>query len=1686
MMLGLLLGVVALHQFRTLGLLLTAILILLCIGVGAVCPPRQLQFCPGRAAWTFWFMLSLMCRIGEATNPGPDEGRSHFVLGTFNPSGLKGKAPYIVSHLAHGDIWAVSETHLCAQSMQAFRSGLHFAESPYRYCVGGHPVPAQNNRMFHSAWRGVALLSKFPTRPLPNQWSQGIYESSRIQVTATLVHDTWLTGATVYGEPESAAYPQQKQNNEQLLQCAISQVCHLSKGPRFIAGDWNVLTQSLPAFDALTDAGFMDLQDIALHRWGRSISPTCKNATRKDFCYISAEMQHLLHSVHVAEDIFPDHAVMWGVFHNMARQLPKQVWLTLKAFPWPKDWHVDPQFWNNTEGTVDQRYAALWSHIEATAHEAVPFTVPKTAMGRAKTIATKPVLEGKFTPPKKARVGDVQPHYLAASFRHAQWLRQTRRLQTYVRFARMGATESDHARDLWGAILRAKGFHTTFAEWWLSCQWRTVNAPMRLPFVPPVHAVAEQIFDTMSLAFRQFEMELQKSSRLYARQRRANNPNMIFRDIKDQSGKGVEVLTRAVQAQIEEVVPADSAIVLTSPVGFDVTKPILCQGKPLSVIHHEDDCIWLEDITSLAKGMHVSQTSHVGSDEELFAAFSEAWKHMWDRHRRVPQDRWSNILSFARHHIPRLHLDWEPMDTMALEQAVARKKSTTTAGLDGVTLFDLKHMNTAALQNFVSLFRHAETTGEWPTQMLAGRVTCIAKTDAPSNALDFRPITVLGLLFRCWGTYNAKKAIRGVEPALPEGLFGSRPGKYAGQVWSHLLWAIELAYSEDMPLSGIVAAIRKAFNYLPRPVVFEACALLGIPFRVLKAWAGALASLPRRFQINGSIGPEILSTCGLPEGCALSCLGMIAVDVLFHAWMRHHFPLCQPLSYVDDWQILVASPDFIRPVFTCLENFVQSMDLFLDDKKTKTWSVSSQGRSLMKEQGFGMITYGRNLGAHVQYTRQHTNKVLMERVASLGPLWNRLRLSACNHIVKVRALLCAAWPRGLHGVEATTLSMTAFQQMRSGAMRGLRMDGSGANAHVQLGLVESPLVDPHCWSILQTFRLHRCCGKREMIESTLADLVAGHTTLPANSVSSTLLTRIQMVGWHVNAQGQLCDLFGDFSLFHASMTELQYRLEFQWLQVVAFEVSHRPCFHGLQGCDPMATRKWVHSLEPSDRALFHKILNGTHITQDGKKHCQEVETDQCPFCECSDSRYHRFWECPHFASLRDHLTTEEKAAIVELPEAHTCCGWAMQPTTLLEWNSYFAQLQIPDAGCFTALRDGVVHIFTDGSCHNQHDQGCRFAGWAVILASPDSVHDYTGAEILDRGPLPGLLQSAVRAEIFAVARALQMVEMHEGEVMLWSDCDAVVKKLRRLLAGHTVAINSTHADLWASIARSLRRRQARTGITKVAAHQDPLAAQTALEEWCFRYNHLADKHAVQACMERSEEFWELYARHCGAMAYVSHYNHLIWQVQLSISQQVVRAAQPVQVLLEPLGADLPLPTTPWMGLPAFTVPPGAVRWYGDKMVRLIMSWLWQSVDGSKPMRWVSHFQLYIDYMCSTGHPGPIHVKQWRDGAEVSNLGLLGFSFRQRTRWFIKLLKETLKHMGVSLAMGYGRPDSQIIQMHTGVLALPWDPHRLILVDKWMLAIAGQTFKRQSRLIDSLPFGHRKAEFPEVFVSTFGL
>ena len=144
----------------------------------------------------------------------------------------------------------------------------------------------------------------------------------------------------------------------------------------------------------------------------------------------------------------------------------------------------------------------------------------------------------------------------------------------------------------------------------------------------------------------------------------------------------------------------------------------------------------------------------------------------------------------------------------------------------------------------------------------------------------------------------------------------------------------------------------------------------------------------------------------------------------------------------------------------------------------------------------------------------------------------------------------------------------------------------------------------------------------------------------------------------------------------------------------------------------------------------------------------------------------------------------------------------------------------------------------------QHCAQLRFASWAVTRATELGVHCYDGTALIDSGPLPGLLQSAIRAEVFAVMRALQSAGTHVGPLHLWSDCAAVVRKLRKLIAGHSVRANSTHADLWGEIERLVRHRTGQISITRVAAHQTLQGNETFFEEWCFRNNAFADKCAV--------------------------------------------------------------------------------------------------------------------------------------------------------------------------------------------------------------------------------------------------
>ncbi len=99
----------------------------------------------------------------------------------------------------------------------------------------------------------------------------------------------------------------------------------------------------------------------------------------------------------------------------------------------------------------------------------------------------------------------------------------------------------------------------------------------------------------------------------------------------------------------------------------------------------------------------------------------------------------------------------------------------------------------------------------------------------------------------------------------------------------------------------------------------------GVDQSVLIGWAGALS----RFFVRGSVGPPVSVSCGFPEGCGLSCVAMMLIDQVWHEWVKADVALAQPLSFVDNWEILVSQPELVEASMDSTFRFAAALDWWL-------------------------------------------------------------------------------------------------------------------------------------------------------------------------------------------------------------------------------------------------------------------------------------------------------------------------------------------------------------------------------------------------------------------------------------------------------------------------------------------------------------------------------------------------------------------------------------------------------------------------------------------------------------------------------------------------------------------------------------------------------------------------------------
>ncbi|CAE7270136.1 aquIMA [Symbiodinium sp. CCMP2592] len=684
---------------------------------------------------------------------------------------------------------------------------------------------------------------------------------------------------------------------------------------------------------------------------------------------------------------------------------------------------------------------------------------------------------------------------------------------------------------------------------------------------------------------------------------------------------------------------------------------------------------------------------------------------------------------------------------------------------------------------------------------------------------------------------------------LPDTALGFMPHKEASQFWWILEAQIELACQQDQSMVGFSTDVVKAFNALPRQPVFALAEWIGLPTTLLQPWQAFLTGLERSFLLRQA-------------GCALSTVAMSLVCLAFHAYVEAFASNAVPHSYVDNLSCTAQSTGQLAAGINVTHTFLDMLALSTDATKTYVWALQPAQRSMLSSVGLRVVDHARELGGNICFGRAVRNAEILQ------------------------ALPAKFWASALHGISGCPLAEVHLASLRTQAVRALRCCSAGSSPMLRLstsGLLDADPGFYQLWSSLRDLR--RLSVKDGRVIPLWADFVAGFQGSLLPGPFSKLLQVLSQIGWRLEPPPCVTDHEGfQHDLTTAPLPLLRQLCEQAWLNHVASLHRHRRTMHDLWGIDLPLLQADASRLSSLDKARLAALQSGAFMFGVSHAKFDESKDGLCSCCGVPDSPEHRVRSCPLYESARG-------------PYAWVCAEWPSLPECLRTHllppcNPHLPALRqqlarLPDrSGQFASLRctEGPQHVFCDGSCLFAPTPAFALAAWS-------SVNACTG-ELLSTGPVPGLQQTAPRAELWGT---------------LWTDSAMVGKGIRGLLEGPSPG-SDENPDLWQLLTELVVAYPVGWLLVQhVPSHLDPGLGVSPFEDWLIRWNGHADTLAGLTNINRA---LDLQAAH--QMAYNWHLRHLeilraLRGIYFGIADITAKSGHTCPSEVDPEDTEFPLP-----------------------------------------------------------------------------------------------------------------------------------------------------------------------------------
>ena len=433
-------------------------------------------------------------------------------------------------------------------------------------------------------------------------------------------------------------------------------------------------------------------------------------------------------------------------------------------------------------------------------------------------------------------------------------------------------------------------------------------------------------------------------------------------------------------------------------------------------------------------------------------------------------------------------------------------------------------------------------------------------------------------------------------------------------------------------------------------------------------------------------------------------------------------------------------------------------------------------------------------------------------------------------------------------------------------------------------------------------------------------------------------------------------------------------------------------------------------------------------------------------------------------------------SLESLPQLVTVHGWTLRSSLQEAWFQYLVDLPPPDLPQ-TPPPCPILDLFTDGSCLFPADASFRVAAYAVVHAAPFHL-DFTPASFkpLVACPLPGILQSAYRAELQALVTALAIVARFQSWARIWTDCSSVIRAYQKYVLDRVpVNPNSKHSDLLKQmVAHADEVSPARLAFLKVPAHADKSQYTSELDQWLLAGNRTADACAGAANIARGEAAWRLWESFAHQ---TTQHREEADAVRAHIVQVAKLWAAADEVTCRPSTPGVPGVTKRSARLPPLKFVLGAPvtlhgltfrKSFGADLASAMVDWISCIRSDVAEIRWISYMHLYISFQWKVG---PIAVTRRNGSWSVSRGSCAGLAnhirLGTRIKWFRLMCQQFLKDAKAEYVTSTTRPYSQWICCFRGCIGFPMAHSEFVLVEEFLQKSLGSPATGQGKSLDAV-------------------